>query len=112
MSATYPNSRQVRRIAVGSLATLTMTARNQDGTVKDLSAGSTVYFHASHDGTAVMTNGVAAFVTDGSDGQVTYTLTSTEADTVRELLCEFEVLEIGWISEAFTLQVCRRAKVV
>lgn len=112
MSTTYPIARQVRRIPVGSLETITMTARQADGTAKDLSAGSTVYFHASHDGSAVTTNGVASFVTDGSDGKLQFTLTSTEANTVRELLCEFEVVELNWISEPFTLQVNRRAKVV
>ena len=118
MSQSYPAARQVVRVPVGSTATnVTVTFHNEDGTVRDLSgATGDKLFHASTEAAvAVTTGGTAAFVTDGSDGQVTFPLTSTEAGTKRNLRCEFEVQGLSGkniVSELFTLMLTERAKVV
>lgn len=118
MATSYPRASQVIRVPKDSTnATVTVRFHDEYGQPRDLSgATGSILFHASTEGgTAVTTNASAAFASDGSDGKVTFSLTSTEVGTARNLRCEFEVQGVGsenLISEMFLLMVTERAKVV
>jgi len=117
MSTSYPIARQVVRVPQDSTtATVTVKFHNANGTVRDLSgATGSKYFHAStEDGVNVTRDAAATFSTDGTDGQVVYSLTPAEVGTVQNLRCEFEVQGLASeniVSEMFTLMVLERARV-
>jgi len=77
----------------GSTATVLRHTLKQDGVALDLSgATGSLYFHASDEsGTAVVTDGAASWVTDGSDGVIEFQLTGAVVDTVGDVICEWEV---------------------
>ena len=94
---------------------LVITIVDENGNALDVSGGSSVLFHCSTiDGVSVRANGVGGYVTDGTNGQVKYQLTSTEVTTVRRMFAEFEVQGLtagNLITETFLLNVRNRAKV-
>lgn len=118
MPLTNHRASQVVHVTKDSTATiLRVTFKDDNGAVINLSgAAGPLYFHASTlDGTAITTNGVAAFTGTGTDGRVQFTLTANEVGTLRSMRAEFEVQNYSGgnlISEMFILRVIERAKVV
>lgn len=118
MATTYSRSTQVMRVPQSSTAAVaTVRFHDEDGNVRDLSSatGSLLFHCSTEDGTAITTNGAASFTSDGTDGKVSYNLTGTELDTIRNLRCEFEVQGVdggseNLVSEMFMLMVTERAR--
>jgi len=59
----------------------TLTLKNAAGTVVDISAATTKNFLFRKPDASVLTK-TATFVTDGTDGQLTYTTLSTDIDAI------------------------------
>ena len=118
MATSYSRATQVIRVPKDSEnAVVTVRFLTEDGEVRDISgATGSLLFHASTEGgAAVTTNGSAYYTTDGSDGKLSFDLTTTEVGTARNLRCEFEAQGISGenvISEMFMLMITERAKVV
>jgi hypothetical protein len=118
MATTYSKAKQVMRVPQGSTAAVaTCRFHKKNGDARNLSTatGSLLFHCSTEDGTAVTTNGAAFFKTDGSDGLVSYSLTATELDTIRNLRCEFEVQGVdggveNLIGDMFMLMVLERAR--
>lgn len=104
---------EVPQDAVGAILRVTCVTRS--GAVQPVDGGSDVLFHCSTpEGVAVTTDGVGAYATDGSDGDLDFVLTANEVSEPRDLWCEFEVqgLPTGTrITRVFILRVTRRARV-
>ena len=114
MSIDYANL-PVVRVPKDSTSTALVATFKEDGVALDLSSASgSKYFHAkTRDSAEVTSDGAASWVTDGSDGQVTFALTATEVGTVRDIYCEFEVQGYSGgnlVSYPFILRVSARAK--
>ena len=117
MSGEQHRTMPVQEIPEGSTgATLEYTFVT-DGAADDLSSAvGDKFFHASTvDGVEVVTEHLADWVTDGSDGKVETTMhVDIVNNGARDLYCEFEVQEFNGgnlISYTFILRVLKRAKV-
>lgn len=85
------------------------------GVASDLSAatGAKLYNAKTVDGAAVVTDGVAAWYTDGSDGKVSITMTTGLVGTPRDLYMDVEVQGYSGgnlVSYVFILRTMPRAK--
>lgn len=93
------------------------TIVDKTGATIDLSvATGDLLFHArTQGGIAVVTGGVAAFKTDGTDGIVRFQATTALVGTVRDVVFEFEVQGYAGgnlVTKSAILRVMQRAKVV
>ena len=89
---------KVLPVPVGSVgAKIVVTLTDENGAVLDLSGATSIVFYArDEENTTQITNAAAgALYTDGTDGKVSFTLTSTEADTIRRLYCGFQMSLAG-----------------
>lgn len=85
---------KVLPVPVGSVgAKVVVTCIDEAGNVLDISGATAIVFFARDEAnTTQITNGASgALYTDGTDGKVSFTLTATEANTVRSLYSGFQM---------------------
>lgn len=107
---------KIIEVPKGSTGTIVEVEYREANLAKNYQAASgSLYFHArTQDGTAVTTDGVATWTTNGSDGKIRRALSAAEVSAIRDLICEFEIQ--GWnggnlVQPAMILRVTDRAKV-
>ena len=114
MSRELHRAMRVFEIPVGSTGSVFVATCKSNGAAIDLSgATGNLYYNAKTvDGAAVVTDGVAAFTTDGTDGKVQFPLTLL-AGSVRDLLVDLEVQGYNGgnlVAFTFKLRFTPRAK--
>lgn len=80
---------------------LEATLENADGTPKDLSTASGVDFHMADPDETTAKVDKDATITDGVNGQVSYSWDSEDVDTTGEFEAEFEVIWSDGDTETF-----------
>lgn len=92
---------------------LIVTCQNGDGSIRDLSgitpASDAIFTFQpiapeAQEGAAFTGAGTVAFVTDGTDGQLSYTFTVTEVATVRTLETEVQIDFGGGATSTFPVR--------
>ena len=85
---------KVLPVPVGSVgAKVVVTCIDEAGNVLDVSGATSIVFYSRDEAnTTQITDGAAgALYSDGTDGKVSFTLTTTEANTIRSLYCGFQM---------------------
>lgn len=114
MSRELSAAMKVVEIPVESTASIFVARFMSGGSAVDLSSatGSKLFCARTRSGTAVVTDGVASFTTDGSDGKVQFPLALLVTE-VRDLIVDVEVQGLSGnnlVCRSFILRVIPRAK--
>ena len=80
----------VPKDSTGTIIEATIT---QDGSAVDLSGatGDKLFYAKNLDEVQIVNGGTASFTTDGSEGKVQFQATTALVETLRDLICHFEV---------------------
>jgi len=117
MARNYGASMVVVEVPQGSTATDLVIEFRSDGVAVDMSAatGSLFFNVRTLENVALVDDGAAAWLTDGSDGKLKVTLTAALVGTVRDLYVDGEVQGYNGgnlVARQFILRITPRAKVV